>query len=168
MGIQQNKSLMKTFYSNVNLTKDPEEYLQKAFNPECLQLAEFIEKFWIEKALEHLDKTNYLDLKKNTINLKDKDKFYLKEKIIFNEINPDVINHNNSFNLESLSHFRIPFISQDSINFSQMQLKKMNILLIAYIRKVLLNLNENSTIKCITNYFNNEMKNFNNNFKNKI
>ena len=171
MGIQQNKSLMKTFYSNPNMTKDPEEYLQKAFNSECLQLTEFIEKFWNEKALEHLDKTNYLDLKKNTINLKDKDKFYLKEKIIFNEINPDVINHNNSFNLESLSHFRIPFISQDSINFSQTQIKKMNILLIAYIRKVLLNLNENSTIKCITNYFNNEMKNSNynnNNFKNTI
>ena len=61
MGIQQTKSLLKVYYSSNGLSKDPNDFLQKGFNPECLQLIEFIDKFWNEKCVEHLDKMNVLD-----------------------------------------------------------------------------------------------------------
>ena len=155
MGIQQTKSLMKAYYSSTNaLSKDPNDFIQKGFNPECLQLIEFIDKFWNEKCVEHLDKMNVLDPKKSGINQREKDKFNIKEKIIYNEIPIEKQNMNNAFNIQSLSEFREPFIPEDTLSFSQSQMKKMNILLIAYVRKILLTCNENSTIECITKYFN--------------
>ena len=154
MGIQQTKSLLKVYYSSNGLSKDPNDFLQKGFNPECLQLIEFIDKFWNEKCVEHLDKMNVLDPKKSGINQREKDKFNIKEKIIYNEIPIEKQNMNDAFNINSLSEFREPFIPEDTLSFSQSQMKKMNILLIAYVRKILLTCNENSTIECITKYFN--------------
>ena len=48
MGIEQTKSLLRTFYSTPLISGD--NYLKKAFNTECLQLDDFINFYWKDKA----------------------------------------------------------------------------------------------------------------------
>ena len=94
MGIQQTKSLLKTYYSKPTL-KDPDDYLQKGFCPEALQLNEFLENFWDTNASEHFDWTNIQENKKFEEVAKEKDKFYIREKYILPELplNPTIVDN---------------------------------------------------------------------------
>ncbi len=103
MGIQQTKSLLKTYYTKQN-PKDSDNYLQKAFCPEVLQIQELLDNFWDEKASEHFDWTNIQEGKegkKADECQKEKDRFYLKEKFIIPELplNPTIVD--NLFSIES-------------------------------------------------------------------
>ena len=71
MGIEQTKSLLKTFYSSP--PSQGENYIKMAFNTECLQLDEFINYYWKEKSIEHLGLTNISN--KPSFNERDKEKF---------------------------------------------------------------------------------------------
>ena len=155
MGIEQTKSLLKTFYSTPLSSGD--YYLKMAFTPECLQLDDFINYYWKEKATEHLGNTNIPT--KPLVNEKEKEKYLLKEELIFNEIPLDKQNPNKAFNIECLAEYRNSYIPQNSNKFSQMQMKRMNVLLFSYVRKILEDFNENSTIECISKYFDSLIKN---------
>ena len=155
MGIEQTKSLLKTFYSTPLDTGD--YYLKMAFSTECLQLDDFINFYWKEKSAEHLGNTNIPT--KPPVNEREKEKYYLKEELIFNEIPISKQNPSKAFNIECLSEYRNSFIPLNSNKFSQMQMKRMNVLLFAYVRKILEDFNENSTIECISKYFDSLGKN---------
>ena len=155
MGIEQTKSLLKTFYSTPLDSGD--YYLKMAFNTECLQLDDFINFYWKEKATEHLGNTNIPT--KPAVNEREKEKYYLKEELIFNEIPLSKQNPAKAFNIECLSEYRNSYIPTKSNKFSQMQMKRMNVLLFAYVRKILEDFNENSTIECISKYFDSLGKN---------
>ena len=155
MGIEQTKSLLKTFYSTPLDSGD--YYLKMAFNTECLQLDDFINFYWKEKATEHLGNTNIPT--KPLVNEREKEKYYLKEELIFNEIPLSKQNPSKAFNIECLSEYRNSYIPTKSNKFSQMQMKRMNVLLFAYVRKILEDFNENSTIECISKYFDSLRKN---------
>ena len=155
MGIEQTKSILKTFYSTPPIGGD--DYLQKAFNTECLQLDDFINFYWKDKASEHLGYTNIST--KPPVVAREKEKFALKEEIIFNEIPNTKQNPSKAFNIESLAEFRNSYIPENTTKFSQMQMKRMNVLLFAYVKKILINFNENSTIECISKYFDSLAKN---------
>ena len=155
MGIEQTKSILKTFYSTPPIGGD--DYLQKAFNTECLQLDDFINFYWKDKASEHLGSTNIST--KPPVITREKEKFSLKEEIIFNEIPNLKQNPTKAFNIESLAEFRNSYIPENTTKFSQMQMKRMNVLLFAYVKKILMNFNENSTIECISKYFDSLAKN---------
>lgn len=152
MGIQQTKSLLKTYYSKSS-PKDPDEYLQKGFNAEALQLNEFLESFWDTHASEYFDWTNIQENKKPEEIQKEKDKFYLREKYLV----PDLpLNHTTTdslFSIEPISEYKEAYNSSDTKYFSNTFIKRMNIVLIAYIRKILSTYNENSTLECIAKYF---------------
>ena len=139
MGIEQTKSILKTFYSTPPIGGD--DYLQKAFNTECLQLDDFINFYWKDKASEHLGSTNIST--KPPVITREKEKFSLKEEIIFNEIPNLKQNPTKAFNIESLAEFRNSYIPENTTKFSQMQMKRMNVLLFAYVKKILMNFNEN-------------------------
>ena len=154
MGIEQTKSLMKTFYSTP--LKNGDNYLKMAFNTECLQLDGFINHYWDEKGVEHLGNTNIPT--KPPINEREKEKFCLKEELIFNEIPIEKQNSSKAFNIECLAEYRNSYIPENSNKFSRMQMKRMNVLLFAYVRKILEDFNENSTIECISKYFDSLIK----------
>ena len=105
MGIHQVKSLLKTYYSKQN-AKDPNDYLQKSFSPECLQINEILDNFWDTGATENFDWTNIQDNKKSEENLKEKERYYTKEKFITTQLplNPAVIDH--LFSIESISEYK--------------------------------------------------------------
>ena len=100
MGIQQTKSLLKTYYTKQN-PKDTDNYLQKAFCPEVLQISELLENFWDEKGSEHFDWTNILEGKKPEECQKEKERFYLKEKYIIPELPLNNVIADNMFAIES-------------------------------------------------------------------
>ena len=91
MGIQQTKSLLKTYYTKT-ISEDPDEYLQKAFSPEALQMTEFLESFWDNDTIENFDWTNIQENKKTEEINKEKEKYYLREKYILAELplNPTI------------------------------------------------------------------------------
>ena len=155
MGIEQTKSLLKTFYSNP--LQQGDYYLKMAFNTECLQIDDFINYYWKEKATEHLGNTNIPT--KPPVNESEKEKYSLKEELIFNEIPLSKQNPSKAFNIECLAEFRNAYTPENSNKFSKMQMKRMNVLLFAYVRKILEEFNENSTIECISKYFDSLMKN---------
>ena len=149
MGIEQTKSLLKTFYSSP--PSQGENYLKMAFNTECLQLDEFINFYWKEKSTEHLGITNIST--KPLINEREKEKFKLKEELIFPEIQPLNQNPEKAFNIECLAEYRNFYIPENTNKFTKIQMKRMNVLLFAYMRKILEDFNDNSTIDCISKYF---------------
>ena len=149
MGIEQTKSLLKTFYSSP--PSQGENYLKMAFNTECLQLDEFINFYWREKSIEHLGLTNLPT--KPPVNERDKEKFNLKEELIFPEIQPEFQNPEKAFNIECLAEYRNFYIPENTNKFTKIQMKRMNVLLFAYVKKILEDFNENSTIECISKYF---------------
>ena len=155
MGVEQTKSLLKTFYSTPLVSGD--NYLKMAFTTECLQLDDFINYYWKEKASEHLGSTNIPT--KTPVNERDKEKFLLKEELLLNEIPLSKQNPSKAFNIECLAEYRNPFIPENTNKFSQMQMKRMNVLLFVYVRKILEDFNENSTIECISKYFDSLIKN---------
>ena len=106
MGIQQTKSLLKTYYNKQN-PKDTDNYLQKAFCPEVLQINELLENFWDQEASEHFDWTNTQEGKKPEEIQKEKERFFLREKVILTDIplNPTI--SSNMFNIESKFYFLI-------------------------------------------------------------
>ena len=155
MGIEQTKSLLKTFYSSP--PSKGENYLKMAFNTECLQLDEFINFYWKEKSTEHLGLTNLPT--KSSVNERDKEKFNLKEELLFPEIQGKYQNPEKAFNVECLSEFRNFYIPENTNKFTKIQMKRMNVLLFAYVKKILEEFNENSTIECISKYFDSIMIN---------
>ena len=155
MGIEQTKSLLKTFYSSP--PSQGENYLKNAFNTECLQLDEFINFYWKEKSTEHLGITNISA--KPSVNERDKEKFNLKEELIFPEIQPSYQNPEKAFNIECLAEYRNTYIPENTSKFTKYQMKRMNVLLFAYVKKILEEFNENSTIECISKYFDSIMVN---------
>ena len=155
MGIEQTKSLLRTFYSTPLISGD--YYLKMAFNTECLQLDDFINYYWKDKATEHLGNTNIPT--KAPVNEREKEIFSLKEELIFNEIPLSKQNPSKAFNIECLAEYRNFYVPENSNKFSQMQMKRMNVLLFAYVRKILEDFNENSTIECISKYFDSLIKN---------
>ena len=122
-----------------------------AFNTECLQLDEFINFYWKEKSTEHLGITNIST--KPLINEREKEKFKLKEELIFPEIQPLNQNPEKAFNIECLAEYRNFYIPENTNKFTKIQMKRMNVLLFAYMRKILEDFNDNSTIDCISKYF---------------
>ena len=155
MGIEQTKSLLKTFYSSP--PSKGENYLKMAFNTECLQLDEFINFYWKEKSTEHLGLTNLPT--KSSVNERDKEKFNLKEELLFPEIQVKYQNPEKAFNVECLSEYRNFYIPENTNKFTKIQMKRMNVLLFAYVKKILEEFNENSTIECISKYFDSIMIN---------
>ena len=149
MGIEQTKSLLKTFYSYP--PSQGENYLKNAFNTECLQLDEFINFYWKEKSTEHLGITNIST--KPSVNERDKEKFNLKEELIFPEIQSTYQNPEKAFNIECLAEYRNTYIPENTSKFTKYQMKRMNVILFAYVKKILEEFNENSTIECISKYF---------------
>ena len=110
MGIEQTKSLLKTFYSYP--PSQGENYLKNAFNTECLQLDEFINFYWKEKSTEHLGITNIST--KPSVNERDKEKFNLKEELIFPEIQSTYQNPEKAFNIECLAEYRNTYIPENT------------------------------------------------------
>ena len=155
MGIEQTKSLLKTFYSSP--PSQGENYLKMAFNTECLQLDEFINFYWKERSTEHLGLTNISS--KSLINERDKEKYNLKEELLFPEINSEYQNPEKAFNIESLAEYRNYYIPENTNKFTKLQMKRMNVLLFVYVKKILEDFNENSTIECISKYFDSIMIN---------
>ena len=155
MGIEQTKSLLKTFYSTP--LQNTDYYLKMAFNTECLQIDDFINFYWKEKATEHLGNTNIPT--KPPVNESEKEKYSLKEEYIFNEIPLTKQNPSKAFNIECLAEYRNAYTPENSSKFSKMQMKRMNVLLLSYVRKILEDFNENSTIECISKYFDSLNKN---------
>ena len=155
MGIEQTKSLLKTFYSSP--PSQGENYLKNAFTTECLQLDEFINFYWREKSTEHLGFTNISS--KPSVNERDKEKFNLKEELIFPEIQPTYQNPEKAFNIECLAEYRNVYIPENTSKFTKYQMKRMNAILFAYVKKILEEFNENSTIECISKYFDSIMIN---------
>ena len=128
-----------------------------AFNTECLQLDEFINYYWKEKSIEHLGLTNISN--KPSFNERDKEKFNLKEELIFPGIEPKYQNPEKAFNIECLAEYRNFYISENTSKFTKLQMKRMNVLLFAYVKKIMEEFNENSTIECISKYFDSIMPN---------
>jgi len=85
MGIHQTKSILKNFYTSKN-SKDSDNYLQKCFSPEALQLSEFLDHFWDKKAEDNFDWTNIQENKRSDEIQKEQEKFYNKEKYLVPEI----------------------------------------------------------------------------------
>ena len=152
MGIQQTKSLLKTYYSKVS-PKDADDYLQKGFCPEALQLNEFLESFWDNAANEHFDWTNIQENKKPEDIQKEKEKFLLREKYIVPDLPLNSTTTDNLFSIDPISEYKEAYNGSDTKYFSNSFIKRMNIILIAYVRKILLTNNDNSTLECISKYF---------------
>ena len=143
MGIQQTKSLLKTYYSKPH-PKDSDGYLNKAFCPESLQLSEFLENFWDTNANEYFDWTNIQENKKLEEIQKEKEKLHTREKYILPELplNPTITD--NLFSLQTLSEYKEAFNSSDSKYFSNSFIRRMNVILIAFVKKILSTFNDNS------------------------
>ena len=141
MGIHQVKSLLKTYYSKQN-AKDPNDYLQKSFSPECLQLNEFLDNFWDGTANENFDWTNIQDNKKPEEHLKEKERYYIKEKYIIPELPLNSVIVDNLFSVESISEYKEAFNPPESKYFSTSFVKRMHIIMISFIRKILSTFNE--------------------------
>lgn len=152
MGIQQTKSLLKTYYSKQH-PKDQDDYLTKAFSPESLQLNEILENFWDTNASEYFDWTNIQENKKQEEIQKEKERLYIREKYILPELplNPTITD--NLFSIDTMSEFKEAHNASESKYFSNSFIKRMNIILIAYVKKILSTFNENSSLECITKYF---------------
>jgi hypothetical protein len=148
MGIQQTKSLLKTYYSKAH-PKDADDYLTKAFCPESLQLNEFLENFWDTNANEYFDWTNIQENKKQEEIQKEKERLYTREKYILAELplNPTITD--NLFSLETMSEFKEAHNPSETKYFSNSFIKRMNVILIAYVKKILSTFNENSSVECI-------------------
>ena len=101
MGIHQVKSALKTYYSKQN-TKDPDDYLQKSFSSECLQLSEFLENFWDSAATENFDWTNIQENKKPEEGVKEKERYNIKEKFLIPELPLNQVIIDNLFSIESI------------------------------------------------------------------
>ena len=156
MGIQQVKSSIKNYYTSSQV-KDPFQYLQKSFNIEGLQLAEFLENFWQDSAIAYLDKTNIPENKKLDV-VNDREKYLMKQQVVFPEIPLDKQNINECFDVSMLHEYKINYISERTQYFSNVQMKKMNLLLIAYVKKILSGCTESDTIECLTKYFDSQVK----------
>jgi len=152
MGIQQTKTLLKTYYSKPS-PKDPDSYLQKGFCPEALKLTEFLDHFWDSGANEHFDWTNIQENKKFEEIQKEKDKFYLREKYILSELPETKIIYDNIFNIETLAENKEAYNPTETKYFSEYFIKRMNILLFAYVKKIISTLNESSSLDCMAKYF---------------
>jgi len=160
MGIQQTKSLLKTYYTKQN-PKDTDNYLQKAFCPEVLQINELLENFWDVGASEHFDWTNITEGKKLDECQKEKERFYLKEKYIIPELplNPTIVD--NLFSIESklffnhlaLCEYKEAYSSGEIKYFSNAFIKRMHILLIVFVKRIIEVSDENSPVECIAKYF---------------
>jgi alpha-tubulin suppressor-like RCC1 family protein len=152
MGIHQTKSLLKTYYSKPH-PKDADGYLNKVFCPESLQLNEFLEDFWDTNASEYFDWTNIQENKKPEDIAKEKDSLYSREKYILTELplNPTITE--SVFSTDTLAECREAYNPSDTKYFSNTFIKRMNIILIAYVKKILSTFNENSTLDCIAKYF---------------
>jgi hypothetical protein len=152
MGIHQTKSLLKTYYSKAH-PKDTDGYLNKVFCPESLQLNEFLDDFWDTNANEYFDWTNIQENKKPEDVQKEKEKLNTREKYILPELplNPTITD--NLFNIDTLAEFKEAYNPPDSKYFSNNFIKRMNIILIAYVKKILSTYNENSTLDCIGKFF---------------
>ena len=155
MGIQQTKTLLKNYYSKPS-NKDPDSYLQKAFNPEALQFTEFLYHFWDTTANEHFDWTNIQENKKFEDIAKEKDKFYLREKLILPELPDNKIIRENIFSIETLAENKEAFNPSDTTFFSESFIQRMNIILYAYVKKIISTLNETSSLDCMAKYFEKE------------
>ena len=152
MGNQQVRASLKSYYTS-NLLKDTNKYLQNSFNFEGLQLAEFFEAFWQESAVEHLDKTNIPAQTKSQSEIEaEKDKFFMKSKYLIPTTSSV------SFNTQKQSDLKLKLTNPKTELFAKNQLKKMNILLIAYVKKLLSSVAEGDTITYIDRYFHNEVK----------
>ena len=152
MGNQQVRASLKSYYTS-NLLKDTNKYLQNSFNLEGLQLAEFFEAFWQESAVEHLDKTNIPAQSKPQSEIEaEKDKFFMKSKYLIPTTSSV------SFNTQKQSDLKLKPTSPKTELFAKNQLKKMNILLIAYVKKLLSSVAEGDTITYIDKFFHKEVK----------
>lgn len=141
MGIHQVKSLLKTYYSKQN-SKDPNDYMQKSFSPECLQMNEFLDNFWDNTANENFDWTNIQDNKKSEENMKEKERYYTKEKYIIPELQLNQVIIDNLFSIESISEYKEAFNPPETKFFSTSFVKRMHIIMIGFIRKILASFNE--------------------------
>ncbi len=162
MGIQQTKTLLKTYYSKPS-SKDPDSYLQKGFCPEALQFTEFLDHFWDNTANEHFDWTNIQENKKIEEIQNEKDKFYLREKFILSQLPDTKIIRDNIYSIETLSENKEAYNPIETKYFSEFFIKRMNILLFSYVKKIISTLNESSSLDCMAKYF--ESNNVENNSK---
>jgi hypothetical protein len=152
MGIQQTKTLLKNYYSKPS-PKDPDSYLQKGFCPEALQLTEFLDHFWDISANEHFDWTNIQENKKTEEIQKEKEKFYIREKYILPELPDNKLISDNMFSIETLSDNKEAYNPYETSSFSLSFIKRMNIILFAYVKKIISTLNESSSLDCMGKYF---------------
>lgn len=152
MGIQQTKTLLKTYYSKPS-PKDPDDYLQKGFCPEALQITEFLDNFWDTSANEHFDWTNIQENKKFEEINKEKEKFYLRENLILPELPDNKTIRDNIFSIDTLSENKEAYNPSETKDFSEFFIKRMNIILFAYVKKIISTLNESSSLDCMAKYF---------------